>query len=220
MVTLIRCPHRVFVRGATFTAFSMVLASAAVAQPGAPLRTPPVSGTTVALSGQTLKVSTPEHGEVSVTLSAQTRIIDQQTASLAQVKAGEFIGTTAVQGADGQLRATEIHIFPESMRGAGEGHYPMGSPSTTMTNGNVEAIAGSVTASAGAAGSERLRISYKGGQSRVEVPSNVSVTRMGAGSRRLLKPGARVTVLLAPGAHVGQDGLMAGTVIVREPGTR
>jgi hypothetical protein len=192
-------------------------ASAQAAPPRTVQRTPPVSGTVEALSGQTLRVNTTEHGEISVMLPAAARIIEQRSASLAEVKAGEFIGTTAVQGPDGKLRATEIHIFPESMRGAGEGHYPMGAPATTMTNGNLEAVAGSVSQSEGAAsGGERLRIAYKGGQSQVEVPPGVSVTLMRVADSTVLQPGTNVTVLLAPGAHSGEGGLTAATVIVRE----
>lgn len=193
-------------------------ASAQAPQQRAARRVPPVNGTVEALSGHTLLVNTTEHGEISVTLPAATRIVAQRAASLAEVRAGEFIGATAVQGADGKLRATEIHIFPESMRGVGEGHYPMGAAATTMTNGNVEAVTGSVAQSQGAgSGGESLRISYKGGQSQVEVPPGVSVTLMRVADDTALQSGAHITVLLAPGAHAGEGGLTADTVIVHEP---
>jgi len=199
---------------------SAAVAWGALAQtvpPGAARRTPPLNGTVEALSGQTLLVNTTEHGEVSVTLPAATRIVAQRSASLAEVKSGEFIGATAVQGADGKLHATEIHIFPESMRGTGEGHYPMGAPATTMTNGNVEAVSGSVTQSQGAGSGEQLRISYKGGQSQVEVPPGVSVTLMRIAGKSALQMGAHITVLLAPGTRAGGGGPTAATVIVHEP---
>jgi hypothetical protein len=182
----------------------------AMAQPAPRRGGPAINGTVTSLQGQTLQVDTRANGQVTLTLGAQARIIDQEPASLSDVKAGRFIGTTAVQEADGKLHAREIHIFPESMRGAGEGHYPMGQPNTTMTNGNVEAVNGSVTQSASSSGALRLRISYKGGQSVVEVPSNVSVTMMQAGDRSLLRPGANVTVLAQPSA----TGLVAGAIIV------
>ena len=198
-------------------AAALAAAASAQPQPAAMRRTPPVNGTIEALSGRMLTINTTEHGEVAVQLPGQVRIVEQRPASLAEVKPGEFIGTTAVQGADGKLRATEIHIFPESMRGVGEGHYPMGAPATTMTNGNVEAVAGNVAQSAGASGgAERLRISYRGGHSQVLVPPTVSVTLMRVGDSSMLQPGAQVTVLLAPGAHAGHGGLRAATVIVHE----
>ncbi|HEY7930582.1 MAG TPA: hypothetical protein VID71_11240 [Steroidobacteraceae bacterium] len=193
-------------------------ALAQTAAPRAARRTPPLNGTVEALSGQTLLVNTSEHGEVSVTLPAATRIVEQRPASLDEVKAGEFIGATAVQGADGKLHATEVHIFPDSMRGTGEGHYPMGAPTTTMTNGNVEAVTGSVAHSQGeGSGAEQLRITYKGGQTEVQVPRGVTVTLMRIADKSVLQMGAHVTVLLAPGAQAGAGGPTAATVFVREP---
>lgn len=183
---------------------------AVMAQPAPRRGAPPVMGTVASLEGQTLQVDTRANGRVTLTLAPQVRIIDQEPASLSDVKAGSFIGTTAVQEPDGKLHAREIHIFPESMRGAGEGHYPMGAPNTTMTNGNVEAVTGSVAQSASAGGALTLRISYKGGQSVVEVPPKVSVTMMQAGDRALLQPGANITVLAQP----SPTGLVAAAVIV------
>jgi hypothetical protein len=187
---------------------------AAAAQPPPRRAAPPINGTVVALHGQTLQImSQQQQIQISVALPEQARIIDQEPASLADVKAGEFIGTTAVQEADGKLHAREIHIFPESMRGTGEGHYPMAGPNTTMTNGNIEAVTGSVAAPAGKGSGSALmlNISYKGGQSAVEVPPNVPVTMMSPGSRSLLKPGAMVTVLSQPNSS---GTLTAGAVIV------
>ena len=45
-------------------------------------------------------------------------------ASMADIKPGMFVGSTAMPGADGNLTAVEVHIFPEAMRGTGEGHRP------------------------------------------------------------------------------------------------
>lgn len=182
----------------------------ATAQPAPRRGGPTINGTVISLQGQTLQVDTRANGPVTLTLGPQASIIDQKPAALSDVKAGRFIGTTAVQAADGKLHAREIHIFPESMRGAGEGHYPMGPPNTTMTNGNIKAVSGSVAKAASGSGKLALLISYKGGQSRVEVPANVTVTMMQAGTRALLMPGANVTVLAQP----SPNGLTAGAIIV------
>ncbi len=41
--------------------------------------------------------------------------------------------------ADGTQKAVEIHIFPEAMRGTGEGHRPWDlMPNSTMTNATVD----------------------------------------------------------------------------------
>jgi hypothetical protein len=182
-------------------ACAVLAASAQAAQSPPPPQAPPINGTVVTLHGRTLQIEAAEQTQVSVTLPSQARIVDQEPGTLADVKSGKFIGTTAVQEADGKLHAREIHIFPESMRGTGEGHYPMQGPNTTMTNGNVEAVTGSVAQpTAGSGTGIALNISYKGGQSTVEVPPNVPVTMMSVGSRSLLKPGANVTVLARPNA--------------------
>jgi len=191
---------------------SILLLSAAPmvhAQP--PRMPPPINGTVVALHGDELQLTTVEHGRVEVSLTPEARIIDQVPASLTEVKAGRFIGTTAVEGADGQLVAREIHIFPESMRGVGEGHYPMGPPDTTMTNGNVESVAGHVGVSTRGGQAMTLQVEYKGGQSTIRVPRHVTVTMMRPGTRALLRTGAHVTAFAQTGAgHT----LSAGMLIV------
>jgi len=45
-------------------------------------------------------------------------------ASLSDIKENSFIGVTGMPQADGSQKAVEIHIFPEAMRGTGEGHRP------------------------------------------------------------------------------------------------
>ncbi len=49
------------------------------------------------------------------------------------------MGVTSVKQADGTELATEIHIFPEELRGLGEGSYMMnltaGGDNNRMTNG-------------------------------------------------------------------------------------
>src|SRR5258708_4863480 len=57
----------------------------------------------------------------------------------AGVKQGVFVGITAMPQPDGTQKAVEIHIFPEALRGTGEGHRPWDlMPNSTMTNANIE----------------------------------------------------------------------------------
>ena len=63
------------------------------------------------------------------------------TARSADIKPGDFVGSAAVRGADGKLHAEEVHIFPENLRGTGEGHRPMSGPQESMTNAAVAGIA-------------------------------------------------------------------------------
>ena len=83
----------------------------------------------------------------------------------------------------------------------------MGPPQTTMTNGNVESVTGSVQAGGNP---ETLSIAYKGGVSQVVVGPNVPVTMFHVGTPSMLQPGTHVTVL----AQAGHRPLRAGAVIL------
>ena len=84
---------------------------------------PRVRGVIQAVEGQTLVVATPDDGTVRLTLTDMTGINGVEKRSMADIKDNTFVGATAVKDRKGRWQATEIHIFPESMRGAGEGHY-------------------------------------------------------------------------------------------------
>jgi hypothetical protein len=85
--------------------------------------------------------------------------------------------------ADGTLRAFEIQVFPDSMRGVGEGHHPWDlQPQSTMTNGTV----GDVVVTQG----RTLTLRYKDGEKTVVVPENAPIITYGVGSRAMLVPGA------------------------------
>jgi hypothetical protein len=120
--------------------------------------------------------------------------------TVADLAAGKFVGCTAVKRADSLLHATECHIFPESMRGMGEGHNPMGPPNTTMTNGNVSAITnGQVMSNSGGA-SAVINVTYQGGQQRIQVGPDADITKIDAGTPAMLKPGVKVTGAARPGS--------------------
>ena len=105
-----------------------------------------------------------------------------------------FIGTTAVKDAKGRGKATEVHIFPEAMRGAGEGHYAWDLPESTMTNA---AVTGAVRK--GRSGTFSLK--YAGGTVDVDVTRKTAIVALTAGDRSLLVPGAAVFALAVPQAN-------------------
>jgi hypothetical protein len=129
-------------------------------------------------------------------------------ASLDAIKPGSFIGTAATPGPNGTLIASEVHIFPESMRGTGEGHRPMPTmPGSTMTNATVAGVSGTpggkgrgtmtnaTVENVGAAGKARtLKLTYKGGEQTVVVPDKTPIVTVESGSRASLVPGAHVIV--------------------------
>lgn len=155
----------------------------------------PFSGTVDAIDGKDFKITGQGGTTATYRLSSSTRIIASRSGTLADLKSGEFVGCTAVE-ARGRLHATECHIFPESLRGMGEGHTSMGRPNTTMTNGNITMTNGSVqTATGGGAGAGAgvtLRVTYKGGAQSIEVSPRTSITLIHAVDPSSLKPGVRV----------------------------
>jgi len=93
-------------------------------------------------------------------------------ASLSDIKQNSFVGVTAMPQPDGSLNAVEVHIFPESMRGTGEGHYPWDlRPQSTMTNANVEQIVSAVDG-------RTLTLKYKDGEKKITVPANAPTVRV------------------------------------------
>ena len=161
--------------------------------PAAPTR---VAGTIERLEGRTLFVRTSE-GSGAIALPPELRITNNRKVSLTDIGPNVFIGTTAVLKSDGKLHATEVHIFPESMRGSGEGHRPWFADNTTMTNGNVTTMTnGSAQQQGKADGGVVLKVSYKGGEQEVLVAPDVPVTMIEAGDMSLLKPGARILCLV------------------------
>jgi hypothetical protein len=150
-----------------------------------------VRGVVQALEGQTLVIATENEGVVRLTLTATTGINGVEERALGDITDNAFIGTTAVRDEDGRWRATEVHIFPESMRGAGEGHYAWDLPDSTMTNG-------AVTGSAAKRRGRTLTVSYAGGTQEIDITRRTAIVALTMGDRSLLVPGATVFALAAP----------------------
>jgi len=110
-------------------------------------------------------------------------------ASLADVKEGSFVGITGMPQPDGSQSALEVHIFPESMRGTGEGHYPWDlQPQSTMTNANIEQVVSAVDG-------RTLRVKYKDGEKKIFVPATTPIVVYVPGDQGDLKPGAKVFIV-------------------------
>ena len=149
-------------------------------------------GTIEKVDGNALTLKSRDGAEVKLTLAGNATIVAVVKASLADIKEGTFLGSAAMPQADGTQKALEVHIFPEQMRGTGEGHRPYAPvPNSTMTNGT----AGGATV-AGVDGSTIL-VKYKDGEKKIVVPPNAPIVRYEIGSKADLKGGAHYTVLAA-----------------------
>jgi hypothetical protein len=170
-----------------------------------------VRGTIESVDGGILNVKDRGGAVVKVKLADNAPIRAVVKQSLADVKQGSFVGITAMPQPDGTQKAVEIHIFPEALRGTGEGHRPWDlMPNSTMTNANVES---SVESSDG----KTLVLKYKDGEKTFTVPANAIIVTYAPATAADLKPGEKVFVAAAkkladgtaeaPNITVGRDGI-------------
>src|ERR1700709_1970949 len=171
-------------------AVAMVVASSLYAiaqQPPSPSR---VRGTIEAVDGQVLTVRSRAGEEVKLRMTEDIRVVGITKISLSDIKVGSFIGATTVPGPDGGANAIEVHVFPEDMRGTGEGSRPFDlRPNSTMTNATV---AETVVSNEG----HRRTIKYKGGEKTVVVSPETPVVTYVPADRSELKPGAKVIAFM------------------------
>lgn len=175
----------------TFSALIAVIQPHA-AQAQAPQGKPAtVRGKISAVEKQALKVTT-SAGEVLLKLPDDVRIGGVEAAQLSDIAAGNYVGATAVKQADGNLKALEVHIFPESSRGTGEGHRPWDlQPGSTMTNANVEKVE---QVAVEKIQGQLLTLKYKDGEQKIFIPPGTPIVKNVPGDRSLLKPGTGVYV--------------------------
>ena len=148
-----------------------------------------IRGTSAAIDDKTMTVATREGPKVKIRLADNLGVNAVVRDKLSSIKPGAFIGTAAEAGPDGKLRALEVLIFPDSMRGTGEGHYDWDlKRGSTMTNANVDA------AVAGKSGRE-LELSYKGGTAKVVVPPKAPIVTIVPAKRGDLKKSQKVFVV-------------------------
>lgn len=170
-----------------------------------------IRGSVQSLKGSTLTVSS-QSGPIRVILSPTARVTTIVRSDRSHIKPGSFLGITSVEQPNGSQKAVEIHVFPESMRGAGEGSYPWDWPGSggghsKMTNGTVSAAKpnarphsrmtnGTVS---GPAGASSLTLQYKSGagtgSQALIIPPGIPIVTFAPGTLGDLKPGARVFVI-------------------------
>jgi len=171
-----------------------------------------VRGTVEAVDGPMLTVKSRDGQttyNVKLTDNAAVRGIIK--ASLTDIKDNSFIGVTGMPQADGSQKAVEIHIFPDALRGTGEGHRPWDlMPNSTMTNAAVAEMVKGVD------GNE-ITLKYKEGDKKIVVTPETVIVAFVPGDKSELKPGAKIFIggaakkddgtLEAAAINVGRDGL-------------
>jgi outer membrane lipoprotein SlyB len=164
-----------------------------------------VRGTLEKMDGNNLTIAMKSGKETNVMAKDGAPVIAVTRGSMSDIKSNTFVGITAMPQPDGTQKAVEVHVFEESLRGTGEGHYPWDlMPNSTMTNGavaqQVEKVEGNT-----------LQVKYKDGEKTIIVPKDAEVVNLLAGSKADLKTGAHVFV---PRWEKQSDGTWQAAVIV------
>jgi hypothetical protein len=174
----------------------------------APPAGPPtrIRGTVDKLDGQNLTVKSKDGQSLTVTLAANVAVASLVKKSIADIKAGDYVASTGVKGSDGKIHAVEVRIFPEALRGAGEGQNPWDlTPDSVMTNATVSGIAA-------AAKGQVLTVTYKGTESDYIVDPDCPVFSYAPGDTSLLRPGAAVFIV----AQKAPDGTLSAARVTAE----
>ena len=169
-----------------------------------------VRGTIDNLDGNVLSVKASDGATLQIRLTDNVQVVAVEKATLADIKEGAYLGSAAMPQPDGSQKALEVHIFPEAMRGTGEGHRPYAPvQGGTMTNGTVNAT---VTAIDGHA----MTVRHRDGETKIVIPSGIPIVSYVIGDKRDLKAGAAFTIisatkkpdgtLEAARVNVGRDG--------------
>jgi hypothetical protein len=192
-------PHLREIRMSTMrvVAAAALAAVFAVSTAWAQQQTQRIAGTLDKVDGKTLYIKS-ANGPVTLTLTDNAVVVARVKATAADIKAGDYVASGGVPQPDGTQKAVELRIFPDSMRGNGEGHRPgwPGAPNGTMTNG---AVGQTVTSVDGPV----LTVKFKDGEKKLLVGPSVPVQRLEIADRSELKSGAAVA---APAATKQPDG--------------
>jgi hypothetical protein len=186
-------------------AFSFGVALAAVTASAQTPPTPPtrVRATIVSFTDTSITVK-PRTGEaVTIMLTPTTRYVAVSKSEISAIQPNSYIGTAAAPQPDGSFKAIEVTVFPESMRGTGDGHYAWDLPNAnTMTNG----VVGKLDNAKG----RTLTVNYKGGEKQIIVPDDVPVVTLAPGDHSLLAAGGHVEVVGVKGA----DGMLSANAVL------
>jgi hypothetical protein len=166
---------------------------------------PRVRGTIDQVNGNAVTVKTRSGSSSTVQLKDGGPVVAVTKGSMSDIQQNSFVGIAAMAQPDGTIKAIEVSVFAEPLRGTAEGHYPWDiTPGSTMTNA---AITRQVTKQDG----NTLTLKYKDGEKTIVVPSDTTVVNLIPGDKADLKPGAKVFV---PAWAKTSDGTWEAAVVL------
>jgi Cu/Ag efflux protein CusF len=163
-----------------------------------------IRGTIESVQDHTVALKTSRGATDNIALADDTKVFMVSPADMNAIKKGKFVGITSVEQG-GKAVAVEVHVFDDSLRGLGEGHYPwdLESSPNMMTNANIAQVEE-------VGGDRVLKLDYKGGTQNIAVPPNATVVEFTASTPDQLKPGAKVFAV----ARTQPDGKLAAAAFV------
>lgn len=169
-----------------------------------------VRGMIESINGDLLIVKKTDGHNVTMKMAPNASVTGVEKIAMSDIAPGAYIGVTSVADAQGNQKATEVHLFPDALRGAGEGTRPWDTaPNSSMTNGGLDKM---VESNDG----QTLAVKYRGGEKQVVVTPETVVVKLVPGKRSDLREGAHIiaaTARTSDGAletsrvSVGLDGL-------------
>lgn len=167
------------------------LFSIGMALPASAQETVRIRGTVERIEGPVYVVKNRDGTELKLSLTDNPLFVAIVPSSMADIKQGMFVGSAGMIQPDGTQKAIEVHIFPEAMRGTGEGHYDWDLlPKSKMTNGNVEQAVTGVDGPV-------LSVKYKDGDKKLIVTPETVVVSYEFGKKEEVQPGTRIFVAAA-----------------------
>jgi hypothetical protein len=172
------------------------LASVAWAQQPPTVR---IRGTIESVDGPMLMIKSRDGADMKVRVTDNVAVTGVAKIAKSDIKPGSYIGVTGMPQPDGSQKALAIHVFPEAMRGTGEGFRPWDlRPNSTMTNATVDQ---KVEANDG----DTIVVKYKDGEKKVLVTPDTPIVTFIPGDKSELKAGAKIIIM---GAVKKDDGTL------------
>jgi hypothetical protein len=170
------------------TLAALCFASIGLALPASAQEIVRIRGTVEKIDGPVYVIKSRDGTELKLTLTDNPLYVAIAPSTMADIKPGMFVGSAGMMQPDGTQKAIEVHIFPESMRGTGEGHYDWDlKPASKMTNGNVEQSVSGVDGPV-------LSVKYKDGEKKLVVTPETVVVSYVPGHKDEVTPGTKVFV--------------------------
>src|SRR5215471_13919563 len=146
-----------------------------------------VRGTLEQVDGNSLTVKT-RNGTTAIQLKDGAPIVAVTKGAMSDIKENSFVGIAAMPQPDGTIKAIEVSVFAEPLRGTAEGHYPWDlMPNCTMTNA---AVTQQVKKQEG----NTLTLKYKDGEKTIVVQADATIVNLIPGDKGDLKAGAKVFI--------------------------